>query len=430
MTPQHLSDKEPSKPAYEAVPPPFILWISLLLWALSFFMLATTEKKDVGGDIQTPGWEAALVTLFMLGSPLLGASSPSPAYDPHTLSVSANFFMLLVPYAFLRVKEGRGQLYTKLFLVCLVLPVSLPYIPPSMDIFEIRSFNSGYLLWALSLITAAGWFSWAIWKNIWGLVPSWILAAGVLCGMFLWFPAQNSPPSAREWRHRLEQRQKMIEAQREQANETIATHGLSSLAEPLTAIQVEALVKHINGDVSITPADLRTASKHYTNLSVIQAIAGNPRCPGEALDLLFEQSKYAVSLQEQWRLTPLYLNITQNPNVTPDLLVQMVRSPFPQVRGTAAKNLKLPHAEKLAYLARGCSFENQSDNSYDIDTIARDPETPVAVLECISTRPDGEGVADNPSTPVAVLKAMSRSPNPNLSRAGNRALQWHRTHPK
>jgi hypothetical protein len=301
-----------------------------------------------------------------------------------------------------------------------------------MDLYEIRSFNSGYLVWVLSLIAAAGWFSWAVWKNLWGLVPSWVLAAGVLCGMFLWFPAQHAEPrpNSAEDRRRIEQGQKMIEAQRVRANETIATHGLSGLAEPLDAIQVDVLVKHIASNVSVTPAALRTASEHYTNLSVIQAIAGNPKCPGETLEFLFKQSKYAASPQEQWRLVPLYLNITQNPNVTPNLLVQMVRSPFPQVRSAAAKNPKLPHAEKLAYLARGCTFENQSDNSYDIDTIARDPETPVVVLECISTRPDGEGVADNPSTPVAVLKAMSHSANPNLSREGKRALEWRRTHPQ
>ena len=435
MTPQHTSDIEsPKRAGQGATTALFILGVALLLWAVSFVMTAVTEERPIGGSIPTPGWEAALVAFLMLGSKVLPSSStdPNPAFDPVALSVTANFFMLFVPYAFLRVKEGRGQLYTTLFLVCLILPVSLPYIPPSKDLYDIQSFDSGYLVWVLSLIAAASWFSWAVWKKLWGLVPSGLLAAGVLCGMFWWFPAQRAEPrpNGAEDRRRLEQGQKMIAAHRVKANETIAAHGLSGLAEPLDAIQVDVLVKHITSDVGVTPEDLRTASEHYTNLFVMQAIAGNPKCPVEALDFLFKHGQYSASAEEPWRLIPLYLNIIQNPNVTPDLLVQIVRSPFPQVRSAAAKNPKLPHAEKLAYLARGCSFENKSENSYDIDTIARDPETPAAVLKCISTRPGGEGVADNPSTPVAVLEAMSHSANPNLAREGKRALEWRRTNRK
>lgn len=395
------------------------LWMTLAAWAFSFLLPAVVSHEFMENVKPMPGWKAAFNALVLFGSPVA-------IVEPHALSGLANLFMLFGPVEIKRVKRGTGKTYAVLFLITTILAVSLPYIPPSMDIADIRSFEAGYLVWTLSLIGACSWFVWSVWKKSFAVFIGSALAVTMLFGMFVWFPARaavHQKERASQDQAAQQRSQDSFQTERDDAASQIAAHGLTAFTQPLTGIQEQVLIKTIETARDISSADLLAASKHYTqhaNINVMEAVAGNPKCPAESLDLLYE---YAVSQPNPTRrYFGLYAQISKNPNVSPRLLVKMVHSGIPEARSSAAENLSLPRAERMAYLKQGCSFDYP-----DVYVVARDRDTPVDILECISTKLGAaQGLADNPNTPTSVLEAMSQSNVANIAQEGKRGLATRR----
>ena len=152
-------------------------------------------------------------------------------------------------------------------------------------------------------------------------------------------------------------------------------------------------------------------------------LAGKPYCPPEALEKFFE---HATAQQHKpsdavapTLVGPVFAAIAKNPNTPVEVLVKMVRSDSPYVRMNGVTNPNLPKTVKMEYLKKGCSYWWSSE----LRTVASDPNTPVDVLVCLSTKPDAAyAVAMNPHTPTSVVEAMSKSDNYWVQMAGRENL--------
>jgi len=152
------------------MPPSLVLWLTLAGWTISFFLPASRETETYRG------WEAAYTALALLFLPVKGAYL---GWEPHVFSVTANFFMLWAPFEIRAVKQGRGRVFTVLFLIVTAVSVGLAFLP-SPGIAGIRSLLAGYYLWTFSLVAAAGWFSWAVWRKQSALTPCTLYAFALL----------------------------------------------------------------------------------------------------------------------------------------------------------------------------------------------------------------------------------------------------------
>jgi len=131
------------------------------------------------------GWEAAYTALILFFVPVKGTWF---GFDPHVWSVFPNFFMLWAAFRIKLLKTTNGRNFSIAFEIAAFVPVGLLFIPESLDLATIHSFEAGFVLWALSIVAASALFSWTVWGNGMALLPNFILAAILFFGLFIWSP--------------------------------------------------------------------------------------------------------------------------------------------------------------------------------------------------------------------------------------------------
>jgi hypothetical protein len=408
-----------NQPSDDGVTPPLkaeqgssanLLWICLVAWAISF-ILPAARYQDWGYEKTMHGWEAAYTALILFFLPVKGMWF---GFDPHIWSVFVNFFMLRAPFQIRRLRKTNGGKFAIAFAIAAVVPTGLLFIPESIDLASIRSFEAGFVLWALSILGASAWFSWTVWGKGTALLPNLLLAVTLFCGLFIWSPSLEGR------RHRAEQQReqaaKQADLQQQQAAQNaavlnaIAQHGLMAFTEPMSAMEEIDLELYIGSSHKFAPAELAEASDRYLNPKIMNALAQNPDCPAEALEILYRHTteKEKASPSEKATAQQLYLTIAKNPNAGPGFVLKMLRSGNPGQREAALRSGKLPSKQKMDYLGRGCTLTDDSE----MMTVAEEADTPVEILECLSAKPGAAiGLAANPHTPSSVLEQMSQSPD-------------------
>jgi len=376
------------------------------------------------------GWEAAFTALIFFFLPVKGAWF---GFDPHVWSVFVNFFMLWAPFRIKRLNQTKGRGFAIAFMIAAFVPVGLLFIPESLDLAKIRAFEAGFALWALSILGASAWISWTVWGKARALLPNVLLAATLFCGLFIWSPfLQGRQRRAEQEREDAAKQAPMRQEQAARdaaAIDAIAQHGLMAFTEPMSDTEEMHLEFYIGTAHKFTPAELTEASEHYKNPKIMMALAQKPNCPVEALEILYRHTSEkqeasgseAVTAQQLYSsrsealaAKQLYLTIAANPNASPDLLLKMLRSGNPGQRTAALRGANLPSKQKMEYLEKGCTVTDE-----EMIAVAEDADTPVEVLECLSTKPGAAiGLAANPHTPTSVLEQMSQSPDWRIANEG------------
>jgi hypothetical protein len=411
-----------------------LFWICLVLWAISF-LLPAARYQDWGQEKTMFGWEAAYTALILFFVPVKGAWF---GFDPHVWSVFANFFMLWAPFRIKWLKKTKGRIFAVAFTIAAFVPVGLLFIPESLDLATIRAFEVGFVLWALAIIGASAWFSWSVWGKRMALLPNIVLAAGLFCGLFIWSPLlqgrQHRAEQEREQAVKQADSQQQRDAQNAAVLNAIAQHGLMAFTEPMSDTEEWNLEYYIRSAHKFTPAELTEAAEYYQNPKIMMALAQNLDSPAKALEILHRHTSEkeeasrseAVTAQQLYSsrsealaAEQLYLTIAANPNASPDLLLKMLRSGNSGQRAAALRSGNLPLKQKMDYLEKGCTLTDDDEMA----AVARDPDTPVEVLECLSSKPGAAvGLSINPHTPASVLEQMSQSPDWRIAHDGKIGL--------
>lgn len=404
-----------------------LFWICLVPWAISFLLPAARYQDWSQGQEKTMfGWEAACTALILFFVPAKGMWL---GFDPHVWSVFANFFMLWAAFRIKRLKATNGRNFAIAFAIAAFVPVGLLFIPESLDLAKIRAFQVGFVLWTLAIIGASAWFSWSVWGKRMALLPNIVLAAGLFCGLFIWSPFLQGRQHRAEQEREEAAKQAPIRQEQAARNaaaiDAIAQHGLMALTEPMNDTEEWNLEYYIRTAHKFTPAELTEASEYYKNPKIMIALAQKPDCPVEALEILYQHTseKGKASGSEAVTAQQLYLAIAANPNVSPDLVLKMLRSGNPGQRAAALRSSNLPSKQKMDYLEKGCTLTDEPE----MVAVAEDADTPVEVLECLSTKPGAAiGLAANPHTPTNVLEQMSQSPDWRIAHDGKIGLAQRR----
>jgi hypothetical protein len=394
-----------------------LFWICLVPWAISF-LLPAARYQDWGPEKTMFGWEAACTALFFFFMPVKGMWF---GFDPHVWSVFANFFMLWAPFRIKRLNQRKGRIFAVAFMIAAFVPVGLVFIPESLDLAKIRAFEVGFVLWTLATIGASAWFSWSVWGKRMALLPNIVLAAGLFCGLFIWSPFLQGRQHRAEQEREEAAKQAPIRQEQTARNaaaiDAIAQHGLMAFTEPMGETEEWYLEYHIRGAPKLTPAELTEAAEYYQNPKIMMALAENLNSPAKALEILYRHTseKQEASRSEAVTAQQLYFTIAANPNASPDLLLKMLRSGNPGQRTAALRSRNLPSKQKMDYLEKSCTLTDDDEMA----AVARDPDTPAEVLECLSSKPGAAiGLAANPHTPTNVLEQMSQSPDWRIANEG------------
>jgi hypothetical protein len=398
-----------------------LFWICLVPWAISFLVPAA-RYQDWGPEKTMFGWEAAYTALILFFVPVKGMWF---GFDPHVWSVFANFFMLWAAFRIKRLKTTNGRNFAIAFAIAASVPVGLLFIPESLDLASIRSFEAGFVLWAISVVAASALFSWTVWGNEMALLPNFLLAAILFFGLFIWSPFLQGRHHRAEQEREQAAKQAEVQQQRDAQNaafrDAIRRRGLMAFTEPMTDTEEQDLELYILSASQFTPAELIEASEHYKNPKIIIALAQKPDCPVEALEILYQHTikKEEEGSSEKVTAQQIYFTVAKNLNASPDLLMKMLRSGSPAQRAAALRGEKLPLKQKIDYLEKGCTLTDD----YEMAAVARDADTPVEVLECLSSKPGAAaGLSINPHTPTSVLEQMSQSPDWRIANDGKIGL--------
>jgi hypothetical protein len=119
-----------------------LFWICLVPWAISF-LLPAARYQDWGQEKTMFGWEAAYTALILFFVPVKGTWF---GFDPHVWSVFPNFFMLWAAFRIKRLKTTNGRNFAIAFEIAAFVPVGLLFIPESLDLATIHSFEAGFVL--------------------------------------------------------------------------------------------------------------------------------------------------------------------------------------------------------------------------------------------------------------------------------------------
>lgn len=152
------------------------------------------------------------------------------------------------------------------------------------------------------------------------------------------------------------------------------------------------------------------------NPFVLAAVAGNPRASGETLDLISRRTDpelhraigtvFHEAMGSNFKGLAVMRLVARNPNVRPDTLERLARSPDSYVLGDVVGNPKLP----ASVLARFTS----SEDYLIVWGVSRNPQTPPEVLDRLS-RSDNRytrmNVAWNPGTPPEVRARLVSDPD-------------------
>jgi hypothetical protein len=411
-----------------------LFWICLMPWAISF-LLPAARYQDWGPEKTMFGWEAAYSALILFFVPVKGMWF---GFDPHVWSVFVNFFMLWAPFRIKRLNQTKGRGFAIAFMIAAFVPVGLVFIPESLDLATIRAFEAGFVLWALSILGASAWFSWTVWGKGMALLPNVVLAATLFCGLFIWSPVlqgrQRRAEQEREEAAKRADLQQQQHAQNAAAVDAITERGLMAFTEPMSDTEEWYLEYYIRSAHKFTPAELTEAAEYYQNPKIMMALAQNLNSPAKALEILYRHTSEkqeasrseAVTAQQLYSsrsealaAQQLYLTIAANPNASPDLLLKMLRSGNPGQRAAALRSGNLPSKQKMDYLEKGCTLTDDDEMA----AVARDPDTPVEVLECLSSKPGASvGLSINPHIPTSVLEQMSQSPDWRIAHDGKIGL--------
>jgi hypothetical protein len=346
--------------------------------------------------------------------------------------------MLWVPFRIKRLNQTKGRGFAIAFTIAAFVPVGLVFIPESLDLSTVRAFEVGFALWALSILGASAWFSWTVWGNGIALLPNMFLATTLFCGLFIWSPVlQGRQRRAEQEREEAAKQAPMRqeEAARDAAAlDAIAQHGLMAFTEPMSDTEEWHLEYHIRGANKFTPAELTEAAEYYQNPKIMLALAQKLDCPAEALEILYRHTSEKQEASRSEAVTAeqlysrgsealaarmLYLAVAANPNASPDLLLKMLRSGNPGQRAAALRSRNLPSKQKMDYLVKGCTLTDDDEMA----TVGGDLDTPVEVLECLSSKPGASvGLSINPHTPTSVLEQMSQSPDWRIAHDGKIGL--------
>jgi hypothetical protein len=270
------------------------------------------------------------------------------------------------------------------------------------------------------------------------LLPNIVLAVGLFYGLLIWSPVLQGRQHRAELEREQAVKQAGLQQQRDAQNavvlNAIAQHGLMAFTEPMNDTEEWYLEYHIRGAPKLTPAELAEAAEYYQNPKIMMALAQNLNSPAKALEILYRhtsekekasgseavtaQQLYA-SRSEALTAQQLYLTIAANPNASPELLLKMLRSGSPAQRAAALRGEKLPLKQKMDYLEKGCTLTDD----YEMAAVAREADTSVEVLECLSSKPGAAvGLSINPHTPTSVLEQMSQSPDWRIANDGKIGL--------
>ena len=387
-------------------------WVSLIPWAISFLLHSARTETEVIGR------QAALETLLFLLAPTKGAWFP---ILPHVLSVFANFFMLWAPFQVRRLKETNGRKFALAFTFATAIPVTLLFLPPTIVV----AFEFGFVFWTLAILGASAWFCWMGWRNGLALLPSVVLAAALLGGVYVWSPSLKSQQqlSRQQLEEKLEreQRDKRYHDEELAAKIAIADNGLLAFNEPMTIFQEEALKDELGSSDWYAPGELIAVSKHYQDPRIMMELALRRDCPPEALEVLLQHTTEKEKMTTPQEVNPeqIYITIAKNANASPTLLLKMLGSGSPIERAAALGGSKLPLGERIGYLEKGCSRSDE----IEIRAVAESADTPVEVMACLAKNPRAAaGLAANPNTPTALLEQMSRSLDPGIANEAKIAL--------
>ena len=258
-----------------------------------------------------------------------------------------------------------------------------------------------------------------LWRNWVAMI---LFAASVCCWVPFVTAEMAESRNEREAVVRQAAWQRQQQAERADAQAAIARAGISAFTEPLTEQQSYVLQQYIDAH-RLSAEEIMQASEHYQTPSIMAQLAQTRDCPPEALEVLFEhalnQQKTISEALQPSQLGEVFGAIGKNANTPVHVLVEMMRIESPYVRAAAVENPNLPGNVKLAYLKKGCELWWPSE----LRTVGSDPETPLDVLVCLSTKPDAAySVARNPHTPTSVVETMSKSENYWLKTAGKEEL--------
>jgi len=193
--------------------------------------------------------------------------------------------------------------------------------------------------------------------------------------------------------------QQQRDAQNAAVLNAIAQHGLMAFTEPMSDTEEWNLEYYIRSAHKFTPAELTEAGEYYQNPKIMMALAQNLDSPAKALEILYRHTseKEKASRSEAVTAQQLYLTIAANPNASPDLLLKMLRSGNSGQRAAALRSGNLPSKQKMEYLEKSCTLTDEPE----MLAVAEDPDTPLEVLECLSTKPGAAvGLAAKCSKPV------------------------------
>lgn len=150
---------------------------------------------------------------------------------------------------------------------------------------------------------------------------------------------------------------------------------------------------------------------------VLQSIAGNPRTPIEALEILARREFIGATPDRHSILPPttddsIVRSLAYNPSLTPQLLSILVRDPCVEVRVCLVRHPNLTEALWLR-LAEDTEISVR-------EAVAAAINSPVRVLELLAQDEQIEvqiKVATNRNTPITVLQLLANNENPSVRTA-------------
>jgi hypothetical protein len=207
----------------------------------------------------------------------------------------------------------------------------------------------------------------------------------------------------------LPQIQAQREMEKQQIQDAIRENGITAFAEPLTALQADAVERYID-DPSSGPADLQNVSEHYrTSVDIMKHLASKNSCPPQVLETVFENT---LALQRdpanphRGEVFFILNGMAWNPNVSVPLLTKMLENEDSGARMSAAANPKLPKAVKIAYLKRASLSKDMRERQQ----VAENPDCPADILERLATDPvTAMYVASNPNARIELLQALANT---------------------
>ena len=213
-----------------------------------------------------------------------------------------------------------------------------------------------------------------------------------------------------EAREELQKQQELRAAQ-----DFISAKGFLAFNEPLNAGEADALVQYLHQHLDMPASDFLRISERYQDANVMRELASIPRCPPEAIKIIFdktaENAQKPMSGLTHWAVDDTFLDIAQRQDTPPEVLGKLLNvAHSPEARLAALKNPHLDRSGKIAYEKMLCP-PPQKGSYYgaEFELAASDPDAPLQVLQCFAAQPGNRlYVAKNPRAPLELLEHLTR----------------------